>query len=417
MNKVVRLAVMGALLAAAVPALSATPVTLTVASFPDLDRDIKVAIPLYKKIHPEVEIKLVSRERVDHVNAMTTQLASGTGLPDLVGLEIGFVGRFVASGGLEDLSKAPYNVGQFQNLVTSYSWAQAKGPNGDQYAIPVDIGPGTMFYRKDLLDKAGVSEADLNKSWESYIAAGKKIKAATGAYLVASPVDIKDIYIRSNLKNGEGIYFDKSGKVIVAGNPRFENAFKLAKEAQDAGIAGNIKQWTNDWAAGFQHDQIATQPIGAWLNGHLAHWLAPDEGGKWRATNLPQGAYASWGGSFYAIPAKSAHKAEAYEFLKFLTLNRDQQLATFKEMDAFPSLKSAQDDPIMSEPLPYLGGQKAREMWREAAKHIPEIPINKNDGVAEDIINDQLDQVVHQNKDIKAALADAQADIDRRARR
>ncbi len=355
---------------------------------------------------------------MDHVNALTTQLASSSGLPDVMGLEIGFVGRFIASGGLEDLSKAPYNAGQLQSQITGYSWAQAKGTNGDVYALPVDIGPGTMFYRKDLLDKAGVTEADLTKSWETYIAAGKKkIKAATGAYLVASPVDLKDIYIRSNLKNGEGIYFDKSGKPIIAGNPRFENAFKYAKEAQDAGIAGNIKQWSNEWAAGFQHDQIATQAMGAWLNGHLAHWLAPDQGGKWRSCNLPAGAFASWGGSFYAIPAKSTHKAEAYEFVKFLAANREQQIAAFKTLDAFPSLKAAQDDPSMSEPLPYLGGQKAREMWRDAAKHVPEIPINKNDGVAEDIINDQLDQVVHQGKDIKAALADAQADVERRARR
>ena len=259
MNKVVRLAVASALCAAALPAWSA--VTLTVASFPDFDRAVKAAIPLYKKLHPDVEIKLVSRERVDHVNALTTELASGSNLPDVMGLEIGFVGRFIASGGLEDLSKAPYNANQLAPLITGYSWAQAKGANGDVFALPADIGPGTMFYRKDLLDKAGVSETDLTKSWESYLAAGKKIKAATGAYLVASPVDLKDIYIRSNLKNGEGIYFDKSGKPIIAGNPRFENAFKLAKEAQDAGIAGNIKQWSNEWAAGFQHDQIATQAM------------------------------------------------------------------------------------------------------------------------------------------------------------
>jgi multiple sugar transport system substrate-binding protein len=52
-------------------------------------------------------------------------------------------------------------------------------------AIPCDIGPGTLFYRKDMLDKAGVTEADLTKSWESYIESGKKIKAATGAYLLS----------------------------------------------------------------------------------------------------------------------------------------------------------------------------------------------------------------------------------------
>ncbi|WP_035054257.1 extracellular solute-binding protein [Andreprevotia chitinilytica] len=416
MKQVVRLAVLGALAAAAAPVWSAATVTLTVASFPDFDRAVQAAIPLYKKLHPEIEIKLVSRERVDHVNALTTELASGAGLPDVMGLEIGFVGRFIASGGLEDLSKAPYNAGQFKNLTTSYSWVQGQGANGDIYALPADVGPGALFYRKDLLDKAGVAEADLTKSWETYIAAGKKVKATTGAYLIASPQDLKDIYIRSNLKNDEGIYFDRAGKVIV-NSPRFENAFKLAKQANDLGIAGNIKQWTNEWSAGFQHDQIATQAMGAWLAGHLGHWLAPNKSGLWRSAPLPNGAFASWGGSFYAIPAKSTHKVEAYEFVKFMTTNREQQINAFKVLDAFPALKSAQTDASMDEPIEYLGGQRARLQWRDAVTHVPEIPINKNDGVAEDIINDQLDQVVHQNKDIKTALADAQADIERRARR
>ena len=59
--------------------------TLTVASFPNFDAAVKAAIPLYKKSHPDVEIKLVSLAIGDHHNAMTTALATGvsTGLPVL----------------------------------------------------------------------------------------------------------------------------------------------------------------------------------------------------------------------------------------------------------------------------------------------------------------------------------------------
>ena len=54
--------------------------------------------------------------------------------------------------------------------------------------------------------------------------------------------------------------------------------------------------------------------MGAWLGGHLASWLAPDTKGQWRSAQLPAGAFASWGGSFYAIP-KAANKAMAWEFV------------------------------------------------------------------------------------------------------
>ena len=58
MNFATRLSV-AALLASATGLASAQTV-LTVASFKDLDRSVQAAIPLYKKIHPEVEIKLVA---------------------------------------------------------------------------------------------------------------------------------------------------------------------------------------------------------------------------------------------------------------------------------------------------------------------------------------------------------------------
>ena len=41
----------------------AQTVTLSVASFPDLDRGIRLAIPRYKKLNPNVEIKLTSTTR------------------------------------------------------------------------------------------------------------------------------------------------------------------------------------------------------------------------------------------------------------------------------------------------------------------------------------------------------------------
>src|SRR5688572_17540282 len=78
-------------LAAAQAGWAAT--TLTVASFPSFDESIKLAIPLYKKLHPDVEIKLVSLAYPDHHTAMTTALATGSNLPDVMGLEINYIGK------------------------------------------------------------------------------------------------------------------------------------------------------------------------------------------------------------------------------------------------------------------------------------------------------------------------------------
>jgi multiple sugar transport system substrate-binding protein len=397
-------------------AAMAQTVTINVASFPDLDRGIKLAIPLYKKLHPNVEIKLTSLAYADHHTAMTTALATGANLPDVMAVDMGFIGKFAESGGLEDLSKAPYNALQYRDKVARFTYPLAMSGQGVMTGMPVDIGPGALFYRKDLLDKAGVSEADLTKSWESYIESGKKLKAATGAWLLASAVDIKDIYIRSDLKDGEGIYFDKSGKPTID-NARFRKAFELAKSARDAGIDGKIGAWSNEWSEGFKRDKIASQMMGAWLAGHLNNWLAPESKGKWRSAQLPGGAFGSWGGSFYGIPKKTANKAAAWDFIKFLTTDKAMQIEAFRGFDAFPSLIEAQNDPFIDQPIEYLGGQKARQLWKVAASKIPAMDVDKFDPVAAEVVNAELENVLEKNKDIKAALADAQAAVAKRVRR
>lgn len=390
--------------------------TLTVATYPALDTAVKAAIPAYKKDHPGVEIKVVSLAIADHHVAMTTSLATGANVPDVMAIEVGFIGKFAESGGLEDLAKPPYNARQYQNKLVRFTIPQAASAGGGIAAMPVDIGPGTLLYRKDLMDKAGIKEEDLTRSWESFIQSGKKLKAATGAYLLANAAELKDIYIRTGLKDGEGIYFDKEGHVLVD-SPRFAKAFEYAREAHAAGIDGDIGAWSNEWAEGFKRGKIASQMMGAWLAGHLSTWLAPNTKGQWRAAQLPNGVYASWGGSFYAIPAKSANKAEAWEFIKYLALDKQAQLSAFKKLDAFPALLDAQNDPFYGQPVDFLGGQKARELWKVAAGRIPAVDVDKYDPIAQEIVNAELDKVLEQNKDIRQALADAKALIERRARR
>src|SRR6202012_1934466 len=157
--------------------------------------------------------------------------------------------------------------------------------------------------------------------------------------------------------------------------------------------------------------------MGAWLAGHLKTWLAPDPSGKWRSAPLPAGATASYGGSFYAIPRRAAHKPEGWAFGRFMTADRQQQLDSLRVLDAFPALLDAQRDPVMEEPLAFLGGQKARLLWRDIAARVPAIPVDKYDAMATDVVRAEYQNVISQGKDIREALADAKSLIEHRARR
>jgi multiple sugar transport system substrate-binding protein len=402
----------------ALPAWAAAPRALTVAAFPAVDKIVEAALPAWNKLHPDVAVKVVSRQFADHHTAMTTALSTSFYLPDVMALEVGYVGRFAQGGGLEDLAQAPFDVRRFEAQFVPYAMRQATSRSGRIVAVPTDIGPGTLLARTDVLAKAGVTDAELTQSWESYVAAGVKIKKATGAYLLAHARDIKDIAIRIGVQPGQGLYFDQDSKVLV-NSPRFTRAFELARQVRLNKLDAKVSAWSNEWSEGFKRGTLATQLTGAWLAGHLNNWLAPNTRGQWRAMQLPEGSFAAYGGTFFAIArgAPPSNKALAWELIQLLTMNRDLQLAAFKAQDAFPALVSTYDDPFFEQAIPFLGGQPARVLWREATRHIQAVTVHKQDAFAGEVIDTELDKVLDHGKPVATALADAARLLDKRALR
>ena len=393
-------------------------IVLHVAAYPLVDEIARAAVPLWNKLHPNVEVRIQTRQYRDHHTAMTTALSTSGSLPDVMVLEASFLGRFSQGAGLEDLSSAPFDIGRFRDRLVPFAYQQATNRKGAVVGMPTDIGPGTLLYRKDILERAGVSEDDLTRSWDSYVAAGVRIKVKTGAYLIGTVQSIKDILIRSGIQPGEGQYFDKDSNVLVTSD-RFVRAFEVAREARSHKLDARTTAWSSEWSEGFKRGTVATEVTGAWMVGQLSNWVAPNTTGLWRAAALPEGSTVSYGGSFYSIPRRSdpGRKALAWDFIQFMTLNRDRQLAAFTQYDAFPALLDAHNASFFEEPLAFLGGQKARVLWRDTARRITAVRVHKQSPFADEVINTELDKVMLNGKNIRTALADAQRLLEQRAHR
>jgi multiple sugar transport system substrate-binding protein len=391
---------------------------LNVAAYPKLDAIVRAALPAWQARHPGVQVEVISREMNDHHTAMITALSTGSHLPDLMSLEVGYLGRFAQGRGLLDLRQAPLNGERLKSRFVPYTWGQAINKRGELLALPSDIGPGTLLYRNDLLLKAGLTEESLTRSWDDFIAAGRQIRARTGAALLAHARDMKDILIRTGVAGGDGLYFSADNKVLVS-SPRFVRAFELARRVRREKLDAGVYNWSSDWTEGFRRGSIATQMLGAWLTGFLGSWLAPKTHGLWRAAQLPEGAFAAYGGSFYALPAKAdpAKRALAWDLMQHLTLDRRLLLDAFQAHDIFPALVDTFDDPFFDQPLPFLGGQPARKLWREAARRIQPVAVHRQDAFADEVINTELDKVLTRGKDIPTALGDAERLLVRRANR
>ena len=186
-------------------------------------------------------------------------------------------------------------------------------------------------------------------------------------------------------------------------------------------------QWSAPYAADLQAaiDQAripeAVQPDPARALPEFRYYADPFESGVMRTSGescqcCGQATGYIYGGSFYAIPQQSQNKTEAWALIKYLTTNKAQQVLAFKTTGAFPALRSASTDTVFNEGVPYLGNQKARLQWRNAATKIQPLDVNKLDPVAEQIVNDAIAKVLDGSMDIRGALTEAQQLITRRAR-
>jgi len=381
--------------------------------FPDFDSSLKVLLPDFEK-ETGIKVDYLMNNHGDHHTKLTTNLATGSGAGDVIVVDVEKIGPFVASGGLVNLSEN-YGADKYAESFAPYAWAQGKGADGDVYGMPVDLGPGVMYYRTDVFEKAGIDLNEAIKDWDSYIKAGEELKKKD-VYLIASAADVAQAIIFTTVPEGEGLYFDKDGNPVVT-SERFVHAFEVAKEIRDKGLDARILAWSNEWYEGFRNGTFATQLSGAWLLGHLNNWIAPETAGNWGVSHLPDGIYGSWGGSFLSIPTQSKHQDEAWKLIEYMTTKRDIQLKHFETIAAFPANTTTYDDELFQEEVAFLGGQKARLLFADVAKNIKPVAPAKGDHVARSIIlENALMEVLDEGKDIETALKEAERMIKRRTR-
>ncbi|WP_068315837.1 extracellular solute-binding protein [Polycladidibacter hongkongensis] len=402
-------------IAASLMAFSAQAGDIRLDGFPDFNSHLDKIIPVYQEDHADANITYQMNNHGDHHKRLTTNLATGSGAGDIAIVDVGFIGTFINSGGFENLSGADYGADALADQFVGYAWAQGKGADGNQYGIPVDIGPGVMYYRRDALKAVGTDIDSVIKDWDSYIAYGRELKKRN-IYLIADAADVAGLIIRTTVKEGEGFYFDKDGNSLIT-SQRFVTAFNLAKTIRDEGLDAEIGSWTNEWYDAFKSGSVATQLSGAWLLGHLQNWMAPDTAGLWGVSNLPNGIYGSWGGSFLAIPKQAKNKKEAWEFIKFMSADPRAQIAGLKNIGAFPVLTQTYTDSAFDEPIDFLAGQQGRQLFAHVAQRVPAVAPMKGDLIAEDVVlNGVLREVLNEGKPVEQALKEAERLIKRRVK-
>lgn len=388
---------------------------ITVWAWPSADKAFESIIAGFNQKYPGIQVtwEMKAGMAAGTRDALLAALAAGSGGPDVVLIEINDIGMYALHGGFVDLRKPPYNAGKYKSDFVGYKWDLATAPDGAMFAFPWDIGPAGVFYRRDLLDKAGVPSdpdrlAKLIRTWDDFYTVGKKVNDPKNKiWWIDNARGIPNIYFSH--KN----FFDKDMNIAID-NPTTRKVLAIAAKIRGAGMDAQASLWTNEWYTMLNTGRVATTIVGCWFGGFLKSWIAKDTGGKWGVIPVPEQPLQNWGGSFLAVPQTSENPEAAWKFIEYVCADANAENTIMKTVDYFPAYKPAWKDPLYDESDPFFGGQKTRRLWANIATSQGPFVVSPLDALAEQAFGVELDKFLDQKLDVDATIKAMVDSIDKK---
>lgn len=349
-------------------------------------------VPEFNKKYPDINVEVVNLPSGDLKTKLMASLAAGSGGPDICQIQFDDTAQYIANGGLSDMSKYMNPIkGDFPEFQI------AMLSEGDAiYGTPIDAGPCGIFYREDLLEKAGITQAPA--TMEEFFAAGEALKKI-GVYLHRMPSTGDTELLRMMVQQQGGSYFDADGNPSLD-TPEFRNAVDFQIKLFESGYALDVKNWSPAYDAEMQGDQLATHMGAAWyMNTFINQW--PEAAETWKIAPMPQfdtsqNASCNNGGSALAIPEESDNKDAAWAFIEFYCASTEGRLIAARDMGEFASYLPVYEDPEMADKTEKnFGDQKVYSFFREELTKVPsDFRLPAAYGELNELIGSELGRVV-----------------------
>jgi ABC-type glycerol-3-phosphate transport system substrate-binding protein len=405
---------------------TAEPVTLVVWEQLVSIGAMKPPTKLFTKMYPHITIKWVPVQIHETATKLLAALAAHSGAPDLAFIEYDDMGKFTGNGGagLENLrpkmTRAPYALDQWWKPALDI----ATTPSGEIVGLPADYGAEGTFYRRDTFKGGGLptSPGDVlaeMKTWDDFIALGKKLRKASGKFMVNSGWDVFDIA----RQQGVQAWFAPDGKPIVD-DAQFVAAAELARQVRKNDIDLNPPDLFGyitgatipSVTSAFEDGDVACTFSAAWEEIVIAA-EAPKTVGDWGVTLLPNNARANLGGSYFVLPTQAGHLDEAWLFASFILATKASMQTYLANFKFLPVWKPSYTVPSFKSPSAYFGKQIWLPEFITLADHDPKLVVTPNDSIAVTAVANALVSILNDKANPKNALTKAANSIASQVRR
>jgi arabinosaccharide transport system substrate-binding protein len=333
-----------------------------------------------KRYGVHVQIQFVDQKALQ--DRLQSALRVGADVPDMVELLYGTMGLFtrgpIADVGFRDLTGIVRSTGLYDQLVTSRfsKWSS----RGHIFALPHDLHPVMLCYRRDLVEELGIDVTKLT-TWDEFCRVGRAVVAKTTGpdgitkhYMLDLPRDGND-QLRILLEQHGGDLFDDAGNVTFDDEKGLDVICWYAQQVEgqtrisfpcgdgqslymcmNDGLA--LFYWCPDWrTASIMADapslsgKLSLIPLPAW-----------EPGGRRTST---------YGGTGLAFTKPCRDFDLAWKLAMYLYYDPDQLGQRYAETHILPPVKAAWTQPQFYEHVPFFSDLPMGRVYAALAPDVP----------------------------------------------
>ena len=372
----------------------------------------------FKRDHPGViEMEFTMVDNAEFEAKLDPALAAGNG-PDLWGINVAIVNKYVNGGVLADMSHLLERAHELE--IAQYVIDLGTDTDGILRTLAFQATPGGVWYRRDLAEQyLGVSEPEdvgpMLSTLDGMLDVARTLRDASDGtvFYTASVAELANLF----LARRESPYVVDDTIVI---DPAIVDFMEFSRMFMEEGLVAGFDTWGPDWFAGISdsagEDRIFSYTGATWMINFVLRPNAesPDGArntyGDWALVEGPGFFYH--GGTFWGVNAASPVLETTMEVFEYLTLDagfiRDYAVDTAD----FPASAVVARDLAEGMSNSFLGGQNHFAIFNAIVGNVRDLhTVHQNDEFILDALVDQTMLYATGAKDLETALNDFQSAV------
>ncbi len=313
-------------------------------------------IGAWNKAHrnQQVTLMLLPEAENDQLAQLTANLQAGSPVYDVIAMDVIWTAEFASAGWIIPLESSMFPLGDFLRPAVDTAMY-----NGHLWAVPYYSNAEVLYYRKDILAKAGKQPPT---TWAQVEDLAKTVAPKYGLQGYASqlaPYEGLTVNFADVLQSAGGSILSPGGSTVTVDSPQAlqgldflvdglregwipQSSRNYEEESSWGDFESGKLLFLNNWP--FIYSQASQPGPANKVYGKVGVALLPGLDGP---------GSSSLGGANLAVSAFSRHQATAIAFIRYLTsLPEERQM--FEDSGFPPVWTSLYSDPAMIKLFPYL---------------------------------------------------------------